>query len=442
METLVTGGHMNMSRKIFSLCAVVLLGILVMGSAAFGEVTDEGRISIVCGNHSVLITSASFFDAQNNVVASETQGLGCGGGGGGGASRIYAFPEVEITHFECWYTADGGPLTQLVLNSDNFFFHIPVVLAAPSPGGIVVGDAGMPVDGDAYMIVSDHDVLVWPAAECFRFTGGPHDYVAVTWYCESDYPPIFSITPGCGLPCQTTCPCTPAVFVGYGYTPAVEMIPNIWVRLFYPIGLVTPGCWCYYFEYQLSVELAAFHAISATNAVNLNFATASENDNDHFEVWRGMSKDDEFTKIGTVNSNGNSTTEQHYRFTDTDVNAGTTYFYYLVSVDAQGQRLEFRDRIQSATPTQAAIPMTYALSAYPNPFNPTTTLAFSLPEAANVLVNVYDVSGRLVSALVNTRYAEGAHQVAFDASSLPTGVYIARMETGKTTMTTKLLLVK
>ncbi len=192
----------------------------------------------------------------------------------------------------------------------------------------------------------------------------------------------------------------------------------------------------------MAVELSSFIAAPVEGAVVVRFATASETDNDHFEVWRGTSRDGDYAKIATVPSHGNSSTEQTYTVRDDNVGSGDTYYYYLVSIDAENHRIEYRDRIQSATPTATVVPQSYALSAFPNPFNPTTMLAFTLPEASTVTVNVYDVSGRLVSTPANARYAEGTHHVAFDASALPTGVYIARMNAGATTMTTKLLLIK
>jgi hypothetical protein len=293
------------------------------------------------------------------------------------------------------------------------------------------------------MVVSDHDVLVWPSKECFKFKGGTRDYVAVTWYCETDYPPVFSITPGC-TNCSETCNpnCIPAVFASYGYTAAVEMAPNIWVRLFYPIGLTTPGCWCYYFEYQLAVEVASFTATPVEGAVQVRFATASENDNDHFEIWRSESRDGGYNRAALLGSHGNSSTAQEYSFSDANVAAGVTYYYYLVSVDAAGQRIEYRDRIQSATSTATVVPQSFALSAYPNPFNPTTTLAFTLPEASDVTVAVYDVAGRLVESVTDAHYTAGTHHIGLDASALPTGVYVARLNAGTTTLTTKLLLIK
>lgn len=63
-------------------------------------------------------------------------------------------------------------------------------------------------------------------------------------------------------------------------------------------------------------------------------------------------------------------------------------------------------------------------SSYPNPFNPTTTIPFSLPERAKVQIAVYDVMGRRVAFLADGTYETGTHQVTFDASYLSSGVYL------------------
>ncbi|MFK7846020.1 MAG: DUF4397 domain-containing protein [Rhodothermales bacterium] len=79
---------------------------------------------------------------------------------------------------------------------------------------------------------------------------------------------------------------------------------------------------------------------------------------------------------------------------------------------------------------------------YPNPFNPTTTIAFTLPEQAQVQLFVYDMLGRQVSTLVNGSLNAGKNEVVFDAVGLPTGTYLYRLVTPQGTFTKKMLLVK
>lgn len=84
----------------------------------------------------------------------------------------------------------------------------------------------------------------------------------------------------------------------------------------------------------------------------------------------------------------------------------------------------------------------YNLAAYPNPFNPVTTLEFDIPVAGNVELKVYDALGKEVATLMNEVKKEGSYKVQFNASSLPSGIYLCRMSAGKYSMTKKIVLLK
>ncbi len=89
------------------------------------------------------------------------------------------------------------------------------------------------------------------------------------------------------------------------------------------------------------------------------------------------------------------------------------------------------------------LPRKFALhAAYPNPFNPSTTLSFDLPRASIVRLAIYDVTGRLVRNLTDGAFDAGTHRVTFDASDLSTGVYLARFECPGFSAVQKLLLMK
>ena len=79
---------------------------------------------------------------------------------------------------------------------------------------------------------------------------------------------------------------------------------------------------------------------------------------------------------------------------------------------------------------------------YPNPFNSASLLSLALPQSSMVELNVYDISGRVVSKLLNAWRTAGTHQIIFDASLLTSGIYIARIKAGEYTAQQKLVYLK
>jgi hypothetical protein len=79
---------------------------------------------------------------------------------------------------------------------------------------------------------------------------------------------------------------------------------------------------------------------------------------------------------------------------------------------------------------------------YPNPFNPSTIINYQLPENATVDLRVFDILGREVATLVSGQIKAGYHQVQFNARNLASGMYIYRLQAGKTVITKKLTLIK
>ncbi|MCX6640628.1 MAG: SBBP repeat-containing protein [bacterium] len=96
-----------------------------------------------------------------------------------------------------------------------------------------------------------------------------------------------------------------------------------------------------------------------------------------------------------------------------------------------------------ATVFGAPLPAEYRLEQnYPNPFNPTTTISYQLPSRSQVKLEVFDVSGRLVTTLINGWREAGSHEVTFDGSGLAAGVYVYRLQVGEYTGVQKMVLLK
>lgn len=92
---------------------------------------------------------------------------------------------------------------------------------------------------------------------------------------------------------------------------------------------------------------------------------------------------------------------------------------------------------------QGLAPQKFSLAQnYPNPFNPATKIEYSVAQSGHVMLRVFDLLGKEVGTLVNENKQPGSYHVTFDASSLPSGVYMYQLNAGAYKETKKMLLVK
>ncbi len=187
----------------------------------------------------------------------------------------------------------------------------------------------------------------------------------------------------------------------------------------------------------LPVELSAFTATANGKNVNLTWKTATEVNSYGFEIERTNSDAQQWEKIAEVNAHGNSNAPVSYSYTDENLNAGK-YSYRLKMIDNDGSFTY--SPVAEATVEQ---PNEYVLHQnYPNPFNPVTTIQYSLPVESQVTLQIYNITGELVSTLVNEKQTQGAYNVNFDASGYASGTYIYRLVAGSFVQTKKMLLLK
>lgn len=193
-------------------------------------------------------------------------------------------------------------------------------------------------------------------------------------------------------------------------------------------------------DIPLPVDLASFTAMVDKNDVTLNWTTSWEENNDKFVIQRRVAESDaQWQNAGTVAGSGTVYEERHYNFTDRNLTTGI-YEYRLVQFDYDGNSTA--DHNLSNT-VEIGTPNTYALSQnYPNPFNPTTKINFEIPVEGLVRLHVYDMSGRLVSTLINESVAPGYHIVEFNGANMASGVYFYRLVTDHSVITKRMVLVK
>jgi hypothetical protein len=170
------------------------------------------------------------------------------------------------------------------------------------------------------------------------------------------------------------------------------------------------------------VELVSFNGSNDNGNVVLNWLTASELNNNGFEVER-KSGTENFVKIAFVQGNGTTSEANSYSFTDVNVASGS-YSYRLRQIDFDGT-VSFSNIVN----VEVGVPGKFNLSQnYPNPFNPSTKISISLPVESRVSLKVFDILGQEVFSQLNQNYTAGSHTISFDGSSLNSGVYFYRVD--------------
>jgi len=183
------------------------------------------------------------------------------------------------------------------------------------------------------------------------------------------------------------------------------------------------------------VELTSFTASSSKNAVVLNWSTATETNNASFVVERKTNNT--WEQISSVAGKGTTTQKQNYTFTDNKVNTSKAY-YRLKQVDFNGSYT-----YSNVVEVSVSAPASFELSQnYPNPFNPSTVIRYSVPVDSKVKIDVYSVTGQLVTTLFDGFKSAGNYEVTMKADNLSSGVYIYRMTAGSTVLSKKMQLLK
>lgn len=99
--------------------------------------------------------------------------------------------------------------------------------------------------------------------------------------------------------------------------------------------------------------------------------------------------------------------------------------------------------LTSVEADQNTIPEGFVLEQnYPNPFNPSTSIKFGIPEASNVRLKIFNSLGEEVAELVNEYMEAGTYTYNFDASKLPSGIYVYTLQTGDQLISKKMTLIK
>jgi len=202
----------------------------------------------------------------------------------------------------------------------------------------------------------------------------------------------------------------------------------------------------------LPVEMASFTAsMQSTNSAILKWSTATEVNNNGFEIERRAANSELLTanskqsivnswqKIGFVVGAGTSNSPKEYSFTDQGLAPGVQ-IYRIKQIDNDGA---FKYSASAQVDAGVAAKSFQLLGNYPNPFNPTTEIRFSVPENGFASLKVYNILGQEVTTLFNG-IAQSGHYIAatFNTGSFASGVYFSRLEYGGKSLVQRMLLTK
>ena len=239
----------------------------------------------------------------------------------------------------------------------------------------------------------------------------------------------------------------------------------VWNELVYPPGHPRQGesidlAFVINGDATLPVELSTFNAIYSNNAAHLSWVTQTEQDNIGWNIYRNNQS--EFSSATQINQqliegHGTTTEPSYYNYSDGshELTIGTTYYYWLESMDLSGQSHVYNSLVSITVPDPAIQPpdyekpVVYSLNAAPNPMLNQTNFNFTLDRDAMVNISIYNLKGKLIKKLPAVAansdekmrvYWNGKDRYGAELSS---GVYLYKLEAnGKPIQSQKLLIIR
>lgn len=189
------------------------------------------------------------------------------------------------------------------------------------------------------------------------------------------------------------------------------------------------------------VELSAFSVSVAGYSAKLDWTTATETNNNYFSVEVMYPGTENFSSIGNVTGRGNSVEQNNYSY-NVELNKPGKYLFRLKQNDFDGS-FSYSNVIEAEV---SGIKDYQLYQNFPNPFNPQTTISFTIPEDGSVKLLLYSVSGEMIGNIFNGNLKAGKHNINFDYRSLnnnlPSGVYIYSLISGQNSLSKKLIINK
>lgn len=206
------------------------------------------------------------------------------------------------------------------------------------------------------------------------------------------------------------------------------------------LSFVITGWW------PTAIRVASFTATTFDRYIGVDWRTETEIGNAGFNLYRSTTADGAKTKLNEalIPTKGNELQGATYSHKDYDVAGGQDYYYWFEDVGLDGKG-RLNGPVMASTPKNA--PTAFSLTHYPNPFNPTAEIKYSLPENVHVTLEIYNVRGQVVTTLVDEYQQAGDKVVTWDGtnadgSPVSSGSYFCKLQAGGLMQVQKMVLVK
>jgi hypothetical protein len=206
-------------------------------------------------------------------------------------------------------------------------------------------------------------------------------------------------------------------------------------------------------DQTLPVQLSSFDVFNTNSSnVMVKWVTQSESDLDGYRIYRNCDNNLNNAQMLDVFIPGTNTSQtQTYSYIDNSIEVNGIYYYWIKMIDYDASSsfygpaiIEVEDDFNNLVD----IPLTTGLvSIYPNPFNPTTSIRYSLDSNSLTEIKIYNVRGQLVKTFDLGMQTTGFHKLVWNAkddngNKLPSGVYFSRMKANNKIDTKKIILLK
>jgi hypothetical protein len=208
----------------------------------------------------------------------------------------------------------------------------------------------------------------------------------------------------------------------------------------------------------LPVTLSSFMAIPncTDNSIAINWTTQSESNLIGYHILRAETNSlaTAIKVTSTIIPATNSQLTNNYSFSDNEIEGQITYYYWLESVQASNNEFfgPVTAKIEQSEDDNGIDEIVLGndlYSNYPNPFNPSTTISYSIAEASNVTIDIFNIKGQKINRIFS-EYVQEVHtkrNIVWNGddaagNQVTSGIYFARIKTTSFTKTTKMLLTK